>query len=162
VYDPLSMRASHAVLIASALWAILPPERGSHAAVQSSELVILKEGSGLYHRPGCPIVRDGAGVLAMTRAQAESREYKPHPDCDPANPKAPAPRPVPPPPVTVYVDGSKYYHRKDCRKLTGAANVKAESLETIGKTRWPCPECKPPVRQRSIENAIPGTRRRGR
>ena len=126
-----------------------------------SELVIVKEGAKLYHWPGCPVVRDGAGVTAMTRAQAESRQYKAHPDCDPANPKAPAPKAAPPPPVTVYADGSKYYHRKECGKLTTAPAVKAVSLEEAGKTLWPCPDCKPPVRRRSTENAIPGTKRRG-
>src|SRR5690349_7939245 len=90
-----------------------------------SELVIVKEGTTVYHRPGCPVIRDGGEVMAMTRAQAEARKYTAHPDCDPSNPKAPAPKAAPPPPVTVYVvDGSKYYHRKDCKKLTDPAAVK--------------------------------------
>jgi len=126
-----------------------------------SELVIHKDGTKLYHRPGCPIVLDLVGVLAMTRAQAEARGYKAHPDCDPTNPNAPAPRAPPPPPATVYVDGSKYYHRKDCRKLTDPKAVKAVSLDVAGKVQWPCPECKPPVRRKSTENAVPGTKRRG-
>jgi hypothetical protein len=126
-----------------------------------SELVIHKDGTKLYHRPGCPVVLDLAGVLAMTRAQAEARGYKAHPDCDPANPNAPAPRAAPPPPATVYVDGSKYYHRKDCSKLTDPKTVKAVSVEVAGKVQWPCPTCKPPVRRKSTENAVPRTKHRG-
>src|SRR5690349_21019887 len=123
-----------------------------------SELVIVKDGTKVYHRPGCPVVRDTTDVMAMTRAQAEGRKYTAHPDCDPANPKAPVAKAAPPPPVTVYVvDGAKYYHRKDCKKLTDPAAAKAVSLETVGKSYWPCPDCRPPVRQKSTENAVPGT-----
>jgi hypothetical protein len=35
-----------------------------------SEMVIVKEGTKEYHRAGCEVIRDGKGVLAMTRAQA--------------------------------------------------------------------------------------------
>jgi hypothetical protein len=127
-----------------------------------SELVVHKEGTTLYHRPSCPLILDGAGVLAMTRAQAEARGYKPHPDCDPANPKPSARRVTPSPPATVYVDGAKYYHRKDCSKLTDPKARKAVSLDIVGKTHWPCPACRPPIRQRGAENAVPGTKPRGR
>jgi hypothetical protein len=126
-----------------------------------SELVIYKEGTTFYHRPSCPVILAGDGVVAMTRAQAEARGHKPHPDCDPGNPKPPAPRTAPPPPVTVYVDGPKYYHRKDCSKLTDARGAKAMSLDIAGKTHWPCPACRPPIRQRTTENAVPGTKHRG-
>ena len=128
------------------------------------ELVIYKDGTGLYHRPGCPTIKDGEGVLALERGQAESRGYKPHPACDPAQPPAPAPQksaPAPEP-VTVYLDKSKYYHRKDCSRLKAKGQtVDAQPLEIAGKTRWPCPACKPPVRRRSAEPAVPGTGRRG-
>jgi hypothetical protein len=126
-------------------------------AAAQSELVIHKEDTTLYHRPACDVIRDMKGVVAMTRAQAESRGYKPHPDCDPAvsKPGAPAPsaaaaaaQPKPTPQI-VYVDGGKYYHRKDCRRL--AANptaARAEPLDVAGKSLWPCPDCRPPVRPR--------------
>jgi hypothetical protein len=129
------------------------------AAAAQSELVIFKEGTILYHRAGCDVIRDMKGVVAMTRAQAESRGYKAHADCDPEVSKAGAPAPPgsaaspaaqpKPAPQIVYVDGGKYYHRKDCRRL--AANPKAaraEALEVAGKSLWPCPDCRPPVRPR--------------
>ncbi|MGH9370910.1 MAG: hypothetical protein ACRD15_05210 [Vicinamibacterales bacterium] len=131
------------------------------ALMAQGELVVYKSGTKLYHRASCPVVQDLAGAVAMTRGRAESRGYKAHSGCDPDNPNAKAPKAAPPPPQTVYVGGPKYYHRKTCGKLGDPAAVKPISLEIAGKTHWPCPDCKPPVRKRSIENAIPGTKRRG-
>ena len=134
-------------------------------AFGQSELVIYKEGTGLYHRAGCPVLTDAKDVMAMTRAQAESRGYKAHDDCDPARQKpgsAPGSNQAPAP-VTVYLNDGKYYHRKDCPKLTaGGKPPKSELLETAGKSHWPCPDCRPPVRRKSAEPAVPGTGRRGR
>jgi hypothetical protein len=133
------------------------------AASGQSELVIFKEGTGLYHRPGCPALKDATNVMAMTRAQAEARGHKAHADCDPGQkkPEGPAAQSAPPAPVTVYLTDGKYYHRKDCAKLKGA-KVTSESLEKAGKSYWPCPDCRPPVRKKSAEPAVPGTGRRGR
>ena len=134
------------------------------AEATQSELVIYKEGTGLYHRPGCPVLKDATDVMAMTRAQAEARGHKPHADCDPDQNKpegAPAQSP-PPASVTVYLNDNRYYHRKDCPKLKEAGNqVRSESLEKAGKSHWPCPTCRPPVRRKSAEPAVPGTGRRG-
>ena len=129
-----------------------------------SELVIHIDGTKLYHRPGCPSVKAGASVIAMTRAQAESRGHTAHRDCDPATASPPGAggKPAAPPP-TVYLNGTKYYHRKDCRRLEQAGKeVRGAALEQAGKSHWPCPDCRPPVRQRSNEPAVPGTGRRGR
>jgi len=131
-------------LIALLLGAALVATSTSVSA--QSELVIHKDGTKLYHRPDCPVVQDMKGVLAMTRAQAESRGYKAHPDCDPANPKATATREKSSNAETVYLDGTKYYHRKSCSRLEGAKSVKPASLEIAGKTQWPCPTCKAPRR----------------
>ena len=140
------------------LFAVVP------ASPDQAELVIYKEGTGLYHRPGCPLLKDATDITAMTRAQAESRGYKPHADCDPDQKKpegAPAQSP-PPAPVTVYLSDGRYYHRKDCAKLKeGGKQVRSESLETAGKSHWPCPACRPPVRKKSAGPAVPGTGRRG-
>lgn len=127
-----------------------------------SEMVIHKQGTRLYHRPGCPVVADTKGVLALTRTQAESRGYKPHPECEAASPDAAGPdgKGKPAPPETVYLDGSRYYHRKTCAKLEGKAfatpdgkrdGIKSASLEVAGKSHWPCPTCKPPIRKRSAD-----------
>lgn len=161
-------RSRHELLgvlgLAAALVAALPAPLGAW----QGELVLHKEGSGLYHRPGCPVVRDSAGILALSRAQAEARGYKPHPECDPSNPRAVPPAKsaptIPPAPITVFVDGPKYYHRKSCPKLdASSSSLKAVTLEAAAKTHWPCPACKPPIFKRNTEPAVPGTnRRRGR
>jgi hypothetical protein len=114
-----------------------------------SELVIVKEGTSEYHRPGCDIVRDGVGVVAMTRAQAEARKLKAHPACDPANaPADPAEaRAKPPAIVYVYVDDAgKHYHKDKCKRL--GKNRKKITVDAAAKKHWPCPVCKPPIRKR--------------
>ena len=126
-------------------------------AAAQSELVIYKEGSTQYHRPGCDVIREAKDVVALTRARAERRGYKPHPECHPEQSRS-----APPPagsaaatakPQTVYLNGTKYYHRKDCRRLEANPKaVRAESLDTAGKTSWPCPDCRPPVRKRATES----------
>ena len=111
------------------------------------ELVLQKEGSAEYHRPGCPLVKDSVGVLALSRAQAESRGLKPHEACDPVKvaggEKAGRGEA---PPVHVLLDRSKYYHRDTCKKIKG--QTKRVTLELAAKSRWPCPVCKPPIRRR--------------
>ena len=116
-----------------------------------SELVIVKEGTKEYHRPGCEAIKDGRNVLALTRGQATARGLTPHPACDPAK-AAPSSgsgspdAPESPATVTVYTDGSRYYHKKDCAKL--GKDPKKADLEEAGKKLWPCPTCKPPIRKR--------------
>jgi hypothetical protein len=130
-------------------------------ALSQSEMVIHTEGTKLYHRAACPDLKGAKGVLAMTRAQAEARGFKPHEACDPANPDRPGAKPEAPP--TVYLDGSRYYHRAKCSTLPADKDkIKSASLEVAGKSHWPCPTCKPPIRRRSEEPAVPGMDRRGR
>jgi hypothetical protein len=146
---------------------------GVMPAAAQAELVLHKEGTPFYHRPTCPIVRRGVGVLALTRGQAEARGYKAHPDCDPSNrkgssaadgvaaPSAPPPARAAEPPIVVYVDGPKYYHRKTCPKLDASSKtLKQVTLERGAKTHWPCPTCKAPIFRRNVEPAVPGTNRR--
>ena len=113
-----------------------------------SELVLIREGSKEYHRPGCDVVKDGKNVVAVTRGKAAARGLTPHAACDPAQtPSAPEPSAPPPTgPISVYTDGGRYYHKKDCGKL-GKEPKKAD-LEEAGKKLWPCPTCKPPIRKR--------------
>lgn len=143
--------------------AVLPAMLALAAArAIAQELVLHKEGTGLYHRPACDVVRDGIGVLAMSRGQAEARGLKAHPECDPS--LAPLPGKTPPasatpaapktpqPPVFVFVDDGKQYHREGCKRLGKGARRLA--LDEAAKHRWPCPTCRPPIRPRA-----PGKRR---
>ena len=150
---PRSLPAASIALLFSLLAAPAAPQ---------GELVLHKEGAQLYHRPHCPVVRDVTGVLALNRGQAEARGFKPHPECDPANEAARKSTPAPPaPPPTVYLDGSKYYHRKDCAKLKPAKQVEGKSLDVAGRTHWPCPTCRPPVRRRTRGGSAAGAGGRG-
>lgn len=126
----------------------------------AQELVLHKEGTDLYHRPSCEVVRDGVGVLALSRGQAESRGLKAHPECDPfrtppppekgesppANPGSAA-RPSPRAQVFVLVDSGKQYHREGCKKL--GKDARRIALDEAAKQRWPCPTCRPPIRRRA-------------
>jgi hypothetical protein len=143
---------------------------GRHAIAAQSEMVIVKGTSGQgekhYHRPGCPVIKDGKDVLAMTRAEAESRGVKAHRDCDPAlsapsaEPQGPAsgtPRTAPP--ETVFIDtAGTHYHRKNCARLE--KDAKAVPLTNVGK-RWPCATCRPPVPKRTTEPLVPRWRGSG-
>lgn len=155
----LARPAAVAVLLLAAL-AVRAP--GPISA--QSEMVIVKGTSGQgeknYHRPGCPVIGDGKDVLAMTRAEAESRGAKAHRDCDPAlsapavgpqGPAATTPRTAPP--ETVFIDtAGTQYHRKNCARLE--KDAKAVPLTSVGK-RWPCPACRPPVPKRTTEPLVP-------
>jgi hypothetical protein len=117
-----------------------------------SELVIVKKGGKEYHRPGCELVRDGVGVTAMTRAQAESRKLKAHAACDPANedePGAAGKKSAKSDTVHVWVDGGKYYHKEKCERL--GKGEKKMVLDEAGRKYWPCPACKPPIRKRPVK-----------
>lgn len=132
------------LLLAGVLCFLVAPVPG----VSQSELVIAREGGKEYHRAGCDEIKDGKNVLALTRAQATARGLKPHDECDPANLPADKSTPRPRAPTMVYTDSSPYYHKKDCDKL-GKDAQKVE-LEEAGKTYWPCPTCKPPIRKRKV------------
>lgn len=116
-----------------------------------SEMVIVKKGGSEYHRPGCDVISDGVGVLAMTRAQAEGRKLKPHAACDPANAETPSGKAAEKNAIVhVYVDDKgKYYHREKCERL--GDGKKKMTLDEAGKKYWPCTVCKPPIRKRPIK-----------
>jgi hypothetical protein len=116
----------------------------------SQDLVLQKEGTSLYHRPWCDVVRDGKNVLALSRGQAHARGLKPHAECDRDRPAAPAPddktgsaRAAP---VFVFVGTGSHYHREGCARL--GRNAKRLSLDEAGRRFWPCTKCKPPIRKR--------------
>jgi hypothetical protein len=120
------------------------------AAAAQAQMVVAKEGTAFYHWPGCRIVRDFAGVVAMNRGQAEARGFKPHPDCDPSKaPPDPAGKSAaakPPSAPSVFVDAvGKYYHRERCARLEKMPKKVVLDAATARKY-WPCPACKPPIR----------------
>jgi methylphosphotriester-DNA--protein-cysteine methyltransferase len=121
---------------------------GNVASQAQSEMVVQRDGTTVYHRPSCEQVRDVRDVLAMTRAQAESRGLKPHAECDPAqNPAAKEGTASPAKPAMVLVDvGGQYYHREKCEKLS--KDSRRVSLTEAYKKHWPCRTCKPPIRPR--------------
>ena len=107
-----------------------------------SELVVVREGDKQYHRPGCAMIRDGKDVAVMARGEAEVRQLKPHPDCDPSRSTQDAPAPA----VYVFLDDTTYYHREKCARL--GPKPRRVSLEDAAKKYWPCKVCKPPIRAR--------------
>jgi hypothetical protein len=120
---------------------------GIARAQSATELVVIIPGTTEFHRPGCPLVaKAGSKVTIAKRADALRRGLKEHPACfagaagDPsgvADPNA----------VKVFTQpGDKRYHRATCTKL--GATRSAITLEDAGKQYWPCPVCKPPIRQR--------------
>lgn len=111
------------------------------SARAQSPLVLQKGTTREFHNPWCPVVRDGKDVLALTRAQASARRLSAHAACA----RDPGGDPPPAAPVFVQVDGSKYYHRAGCARL--AARNERQPLAAAGKTRWPCPACRPPIRK---------------
>lgn len=107
----------------------------------AQELVIIKEGSKEYHRPGCEVIQGRSDVILMQKGQAESRGFAAHPQCDPTY------VPPKPKPVMVTVDeGGRYYHREKCPRIGKAP--RQVTLDEAAKKHWPCPQCKPPIRPR--------------
>jgi hypothetical protein len=125
-----------------------------HCAVAraSQDLVLQKEGTSLFHRPWCEVVRDGKNVLALSRGQAHARGLKPHAECDRDRPPEPAPGAADKTGaaraarVFVFVGAGSHYHRDGCARL--GRNAKKLSLDEAGRRFWPCPTCKPPIRKR--------------
>ena len=128
----------------------------AESARAQSEMVVVTERTKEYHRPSCAQVRSGKGVIAMTRGQAQSRGFKAHAACDPANPASDAAQSGSEgsqderqPPVYVYTaPGDSRYHRETCEKLPKETRKKV-LLEEAGKKQWPCSVCRPPIRKRT-------------
>lgn len=125
------------------------------ATAAQGQLVIATEGTRQYHRPSCPLVREGKqqDIVAMNLGQANARGYKPHPAChseDAGNETGSTEEPAPErqPRVFVYTaPNDTRYHKENCAKL-GKERRKV-ALEEAGKKLWPCSECRPPVRKRT-------------
>jgi hypothetical protein len=147
------------ITIAAALLLVI-----SSGAPLQSPLVLHKGNTPEYHRPWCAVVRDGRDVLALTRAQAEARGLRSHEACEKepaeavAAPSAGAAGRKPAAPLVVFVDSTRYYHRDKCAKAVGP--LTSAALDAVGKSRWPCPSCRPPVRRKSDGPAVPERGRR--
>jgi hypothetical protein len=116
-------------------------------AQNDSALVVVVPNDKRYHQPGCPLVaKAGKSAQVMKLADAKKRGLAAH-DCqgyadrggkesaDEANA------------VAVYVQpDDKYYHDVDCKKLK--PNPTKLTLDEAGQKYWPCPTCKPPIRQK--------------
>ena len=116
------------------------------AAAVQVEYVVVRGGAKDYHRPGCSVIRDGKDVLVMSKGEAEAKSLKPHPQCDPNDPRNVSGDAKPAPTVYVFVDGSSYYHREKCQNLKPKA--RKVTLDEAARKQWPCRVCKAPVRPR--------------
>jgi hypothetical protein len=110
----------------------------------ASALVVVIAGESSYHQPSCPLVaKAGSKVTMMKLSEATTKRLAAH-DCEEAaieQPKKDANA------VPVFVQpGDKRYHTSGCARLKGSGSSIA--LGEAGKKYWPCPVCKPPIRQR--------------
>jgi hypothetical protein len=133
-----------AVLVASA---VASGSSGALRAQSAGDLVVSIPGDKEFHQPGCPLVaKAGSSVKVMKRSEAVRRKLTPHAGCRAAEGSGVA---LDPNTVKVYTQpGDNKYHTATCPKL-GAQKV-AVALDEAGRKWWPCPVCKPPVRQRTV------------
>jgi hypothetical protein len=152
---PYSCMARFRLLVVATLFVVgspAPPLRARSPlpavalAQAGGDLVVSIPGDKEFHQPGCPLVaKAGSNVKVMKRAEALRRKLTPHAGCSAAQGTDVAGDPNA---VKVYTQpGDNKYHTATCRKL-GAQRV-AVTLEEAGRKWWPCPVCKPPVRQRT-------------
>jgi len=115
-------------------------------AQEASSLVVIIPGDKTFHQPGCALVaKAGSNVTVAKRGEAARRGLKPH-DCGPDAAGGPT---VDPNAVKVLTQpGDNKYHRATCPKL-GTTRT-ALALDQAGRKYWPCPVCKPPIRQRTL------------
>jgi hypothetical protein len=117
-------------------------------AQDDSTLVVVVPKDKRYHQPGCPLVaKAGKSVQVMKLADAKKRGLTPH-DCqayaDSGGKESAAEANA----VEVYVQpDDTHYHKVDCKKLK--PNPTKLTLDEAGKKYWPCPVCKPPIRQKA-------------
>ena len=114
------------------------------AAQDAGSLVVIIAGDRSFHQPGCVLVaKAGSNVTVAKRADVVRRGLKPH-DCGPDAAGGPV---ADPNAVKVTTQpGDNKYHRAVCAKL--GATRSTLTLEEAGRKLWPCPVCRPPIRQR--------------
>lgn len=113
-------------------------------AQEASTLVVIVKGDQTFHQPGCALVaKAGSNVTVAKRGDAIRRGLKPH-DCGPDASGGPVADPNAAKVTTQ--PGDNKYHRATCAKLGPARSTL--TLEDAGRKLWPCPVCRPPIRQR--------------
>lgn len=114
------------------------------AAQEGNSMVVLIGGDRTFHQPGCALVaKAGSKVTVSKRAEAVRRGLTPH-DC---GPDAGGPVADPNAVKVATQPGDNKYHRDTCKKLGPTRSTL--TLDDAGRKLWPCPVCKPPIRQRS-------------
>ena len=115
-------------------------------AQNPSDLVVSIPGDKEFHQPGCPLVaKAGSSVRVMNRSEAIRRKLTPHAACGVATGSGIA---VDPNAAKVFTQpNDNKYHTATCPKL--GAERTSITLDEAGRKWWPCPVCKPPVRQRT-------------
>ena len=116
-------------------------------AQDANDLVVTIPGDKEFHQPGCPLVtKAGSAVQVLKRSEAVRRKLTPHAGCRAAESAGAASNPNT---AKVYTQpGDNKYHTATCAKL--GAQKTAVTLDEAGRKWWPCPVCKPPVRQRTV------------
>jgi hypothetical protein len=126
---------------------LVPDAAHAQLTTSGSALVVVIPGGKQYHQPGCPLVRQaGSRVQVMKQAEAERRGLRAH-DCrDPGTVERDAAAAANA--GTVFVQAKdKQYHTSGCKRLKPGAT--ATTLDKAAQDHWPCPVCKPPIRQRA-------------
>jgi hypothetical protein len=144
------MLRSAAVLLAGCLVVVSAvglDAQEARSSTSGSVLVVVIPDDKRFHQPGCALVRRaGSKVQVMKQAEAERRGLAAH-DCgDPGDAQRDAAAVSNASKVLVQTN-DKRYHTPGCNRLTGAATE--TTVEKAAKDHWPCPVCKPPVRQRT-------------
>jgi hypothetical protein len=107
-------------------------------------MVVVIKGEKQFHQPGCPLVaKAGSNVTVSKQGEAKLRGLTAH-EC-PAPAVAPTADEVNQTKV-VTQPGDNKYHRDTCTKL--GKDRTTLTLDEAGRKWWPCPACKPPIRQR--------------
>ncbi len=115
-------------------------------AQSPGDLVVSIPGDKEFHQPGCPLVaKAGSSVRVMKRSEAIRRKLTPHAACGVGTGSGVA---VDPNATKVFTQPrDNKYHTATCPKLgTERTSI---TLDEAGRKWWPCPVCKPPVRQRT-------------
>ncbi len=142
------MRRSAPVVLAICLvLGTLVSRATAQLTTSGSALVVVIPGEKRFHQPGCPLVRKaGSKVQVMKQGEAERRGLESHDCSDPGVAQRDAAASANA--STVYVQPKdKQYHQTGCKRLKSGAT--AITVEKAAQDHWPCPACKPPIRQRA-------------